>query len=318
MLDLAKAPATPTPMPSPLAGAPERTAPPLTLGPHAQGDRRTLVTPEGVDLSLGLASAGQRAAAFLIDLVIMVGLLVALTVLAVAFAFAFGASGGWWGLEVVGVIWLLGFFVIRNGYFILWEAGARAATWGKRAAGLRVVARSGERLTTESVVARNLMREVEVYLPLFFLVSTAVNAEGNDPLLGWLGAGWVLLFLLFPLFNKDRLRVGDLLAGTWVVKIPKRDLALDLARAAPAEAAGRFTPEQLDAYGVYELQTLEQVLRDNQPDTLALVARTIRQKIGAWDAMADAEFLSAYYAEARARMERGLLFGKRRADKYDR
>ena len=32
----------------------------------------------------------------------------------------------------------------------------------------------------------------------------------------------------------------------------------------------------------------------------------------------DYAFLSAYYNAARARMERGLLFGKRRADKYDK
>ena len=31
------------------------------------------------------------------------------------------------------MIWLLGFFMLRNGYFILMEMGPRAATFGKRA-----------------------------------------------------------------------------------------------------------------------------------------------------------------------------------------
>ena len=74
------------------------------------------------------------------------------------------------------MIWLLGFFLLRNGYFILMEMGPRAATFGKRASGLRVVARSGERLTADRVIARNLMREIEFYLPSSFLFYDA--AEG--------------------------------------------------------------------------------------------------------------------------------------------
>jgi hypothetical protein len=47
-------------------------------------------------------------------------------------------------------------------------------------------------------------------------------------------------------------------------------------------AAGRyrFTEEQLDAYGAFELQTLEKVLRDGNPDAMATVAWTIANKIG--------------------------------------
>ena len=289
------------------------------LGPHAARDRRSLVTPEGVDLSLGLATGSQRVGAFVVDLLIMLLALILLTLIAAFSAIGFSASGGGeWALEFVGAVWLIGFFLIRNFYFILFEAGTRAATWGKRAFGLRVVARNGERLTSESVVARNLMREVELYLPLSYLIYAAVETDSGDALLAWGGVLWVLVFTLFPFFNKDRLRIGDLLAGTWVVNIPKRNLSYDLVSHAPAEATGQFTKEQLDAYGVYELQTQEQVLRDGQPDTLRLVAGTIREKIAYWGPGDDYEFLSAYYRETRAHMERGLLFGKRRADKHDR
>lgn len=290
----------------------------LIIGPHDPAMRRSLVTPEGVDLSLGLAGGGQRLGAVMLDFLIMVGALLTMTLLLVAAAFAFGAQGGIVLLETLGVLWLLGFFVIRTGYFIVFEGGQRAATWGKRALRLRVVARSGERLTSESVIARNLMREVEVFVPLTFLLYTMFSEETEGGLLAWGAAIWVLIFLCFPLFNKDRLRVGDLLAGTWVVMIPKRSLALDLAAAETAPGAERFTAEQLDAYGVYELQTLEQVLRENQPHVLALVASTIRRKIGDAGTESDGDFLSAYYTAARARMERGLLFGKRRANKFDR
>ena len=290
----------------------------MALGPHDARDRRSLVTPEGIDLSLGLARGGARAGAFMIDLLLMLLALVVLTILAFAIGSAAVGSGNEVTKEIVTSIWLLGSFFIRTGYFILFEAGPRGATLGKRALGLRVIARNGERLTVESVVARNLMREVEVFVPLSLLFYSAAR-EGSSGWLDLVGMGWVLLFLLFPLFNKDRLRVGDLLAGTWVINIPKKRLGYDLAAQEPLQAARlSFTPEQLDAYGVYELQTLEQVLREGQYATVQLVASTIRHKIGHWEAADDYQFLQDYYAATRAHMERGLLFGRRRANKFDR
>src|SRR6185437_1915562 len=103
----------------------------------------------------------QRIAAFIVDGLIMIGTLIVLTLIALGALAAIGFARG----EVVGVIWLLGYFILRNGYFILMEMGPRAATFGKRGSGLRVVARSGERLTADRVIARNLMREIEFYLP---------------------------------------------------------------------------------------------------------------------------------------------------------
>ena len=275
--------------------------------------RRRLVTPEGVDLGLVLASAGQRATAFILDAVIMVGVLIAMTLLAISGLFATGAQGA----ELVAIVWLLGFFVLRNGYFIILEMGPRAATLGKRAAGLRVVARNGGRLTADMVIARNLMREIEVYLPLAFLGFRA--GEGlADTLTTLTGLGWTCLFLFFPLFNRDRLRVGDILAGTWVINVPRRRLTVELMRDRPAADEWAFTEEQLDVYGIYELQTLEQVLRERDDDAMAAVSSTIREKLGIGEVSGTDAFLTAYYEALRIRLERKLLFGRRRADKFDR
>jgi len=277
------------------------------------GRRRSLVTPEGVDLSLNLAEFGQRAAAFFLDLMIMVVTLVVFSLLCLVFV----ASLGLQSLEIGAVVWLLGFFLLRNFYFIIMEMGPRAATFGKRAIGLRVVARSGDRLTADRVVARNLMREIEFYLPLSFMGYNA--AEGTSAALTALaGFAWTALFMFFPLFNQDRLRVGDLLAGTWVVNVPKRKLSDDRLQTERPQETYAFTDAQLDVYGIYELQTLEQVLRDDNPQTIASVAATIEQKIGVKVTGGDRDFLIAYYDAARAKMERGLLFGKRREDKFDR
>ena len=275
--------------------------------------RRSLITPEGVDLNLVLADAGQRIGAFMIDLVIMTGALIGLTILCLLGAMAVGMAGA----EIAGVVWLLGFFLLRNFYFVAMEMGARAATFGKRAIGLRVVARSGERLTADRVIARNLMREIEFYLPLSFLFYNA--AEGGGGWAALAGMAWTALFLFFPLFNRDRLRVGDLLAGTWVVNAPRRKLGVDLFKAEDRPDGYRFSEAQLDVYGIFELQTLEQVLRDGRPEAIATVAATIRNKIGAApDERSDYEFLIAYYDAIRARMERNLLFGRRRENKHDR
>jgi uncharacterized RDD family membrane protein YckC len=278
--------------------------------------RRSLVTPEGVDLSLKLADMGQRIGAFMIDLIIMVGILIGITLLAIATVAGLGVAGA----EIAVVVWLLGFFLLRNGYFVLMEMGPRAATFGKRGAGLRVVARSGERLTADRVIARNLMREIEFYLPLSFLFFDAADGTAGG-LTALAGLAWTAIFFFFPFFNKDRMRVGDLLAGTWVISAPRKKLTVDLRAADAAEGRYRFTEAQLDVYGVFELQTLERVLRDGQAEAIATVAYAIRHKIGAFDQQSagdDHEFLLAYYDAIRGRMERGLLFGKRRADKYDR
>ena len=281
-----------------------------------EGRRRSLVTPEGVDLSLTLSEMGPRVGAFLLDWVIISVSLVALMLICMTI---FASLGSQIGGEIAVTIWLLGLFLFRNFYFILLEMGPRAATFGKRAAGLRVVARSGDRLTADRVIARNMLREIEIYLPLTFLIYNAAEGDGSG-LAALAGLIWSALFLFFPWFNKDRLRVGDLLAGTWVIRAPKKQLTVELRPADDRvyETELRFTDAQLDTYGIYELQTLEQVLRDSQPQAIAEVAATIRYKINATMLGDDHDFLVAYYDQARARMERGLLFGKRRENKFDR
>ena len=284
--------------------------------PTAGDDRqaRSLVTPEGVDLKLRLGDAGERAAALFIDLAIMLGVLIAFFLLAVLTMV--GTKGKGW--ELVGTLGLLVFFILRNLYFVLFELTPGAATPGKRAMGVRVAARNGGRLTADAIFARNAMREIELYLPLSFLASS------GDKVSAWInlaGLVWCLVFVLFPLFNRDRLRVGDMVAGTWVVKAPTRKLAPDLVETSrPPVGRFKFTQAQLDAYGVKELHVLEDVLRRYESKTIALVAARIRLKIG-WQAApyeSDGDFLAAYYAALRGRLESRLLLGKRRKDKHDK
>lgn len=270
--------------------------------------RRSFVTPEGVDLKLELASGASRAGAFLIDAMLMIVLLVSVTLFLVWIAVP--------GLdEFVMILWLIGFFILRNGWFSLFEMGSRGATPGKRLMGLRVVARDGARLTGAAVVARNAMREIEVFLPLSFLVTRAFEGAA-DSFLTIFSLLWSGIFLFFPLFNKDRLRVGDLVAGTWVVSLSKIKLSRDLV--SPSAVPRRtFSDAALSLYGIYELQTLEEVLRLEQTQAIETVARTIRMKAGLPDDGDDYGFLSDYYAALCAKLEGGLLVGRRRETKWE-
>ncbi len=217
--------------------------------------------------------------------------------------------------ELLQILWLIGAFVLRNGWFILFEMGGRGATPGKRLLGLRVIAHDGGRLTGGAVAARNALREIEVFLPLSFLAMQA-SQDAADGFLTIFALLWSGVFLFFPLFNRDRLRVGDLLAGTWVVNNVRASLGTDLA-AMPTEQPRRsFSNAALDLYGIYELQTLEEVLRRGQPDAIATVAATIRRKANIVDDGDDDGFLSDYYAALCARLERAMLVGRRRENKF--
>jgi uncharacterized RDD family membrane protein YckC len=282
------------------------------------GRVRDLVTPEGVDLRLTIGAVAERASAYVLDVVfINIGLLL--------LWLAAGAAAGMFHAKVQGVatvVFTLVSFVVTNAYFIVFELTTRAATPGKRIMGLRVAARDGGRLTAEAVFTRNVMREIEVSLPFRFLVFAAIG--GLLPVIGWLGLlglAWTLIFAGFPLFNRDRLRAGDFMAGTWVLKLPRQRLTIDLLDAGQgSQSRFAFTQDQASAYGVKELHVLEDVLRRKDREVVAAVAQRIRNKI-AWrplDGETDADFLVAYYAALRQRLEVRLLFGHRRKDKFDK
>lgn len=299
--------------------------------PDADQRRRIVITAEGVALPFTLASRGARAAALLIDLFMIVGSMAGTTLLLIWIGSGVGLDiGNAQGKTMIGhalqaliVVWFIVMFLYRNAWFLFFELGPRGATPGKRIAGVRVAARDGGRLTTEAVIARNIVRDIELFMPLVFLGS-AFTQDGDTQMAGWAGLIWFAVFVAFPFLNRDAMRCGDVIAGTWVVESPRRRLekALSLGdagtgRSRETGAAYRFSDADLAVYGEYELQVLERILRDNRPETLAEVAATICRKIG-WDAGTGDEraFLDAYYNQLRDRLERGMRFGKRKADKH--
>lgn len=291
----------------------------------------TVRTPEGLSLPFVVAPAGDRAAAFLFDMLVIVLATILVWVLA---GFSFAAGIGNLGLSFA----LLAGFLLWNFYFIWFEVHRGGLTFGKKKAGLRVIARDGGPLTAEAVFARNLMRNLELYLPASVLLAPeALLPEAP----GWgqlLATVWLLVFALMPLFNRDRLRCGDLVAGTLVVKAPAAVLLSDLAvRPEAARPVARqpsepppppreeipFTREQLDIYGIHELQVLEDLLRRQDQGTLDSliledVCEKIKTKIGwpreRWNVPVR-PFLEAFYRAQRGTLEQKMLFGQRRERK---
>ncbi|HEY0512341.1 MAG TPA: RDD family protein [Thermoanaerobaculia bacterium] len=292
-----------------------------------------VLTPEGVSLPFVVAPAGDRAAAFLFDMLLIVLGTVAVWALA-----ALSAMAGLWGLGVSFAI-VVG-FLLWNFYFIYFEVHRGGTTFGKRRMGLRVISRDGGPLTAEAIFARNLMRNLELNLPAVALLAPEQMLPEAP---GWgrlLAVVWLLVFALMPLLNQDRLRCGDMVAGTLVVKAPATMLLSDLAdRGQPARAVVQrsaavapparpdeefpFTREQLDIYGVHELQVLEDLLRRDDQGTLDgrildEVSEKIKLKIGwpreRWQ-VPPRRFLEAFYRAQRGLLEQKMLFGQRRERK---
>jgi uncharacterized RDD family membrane protein YckC len=295
----------------------------------ADARARHIVTPEGVELSFTLAGAGDRAAAFVLDMLFMI-----VAIIAIAIAAELAGGGPW-----MSAFLLIVAFVIRNFYFVVFETRWQGLTPGKRIVGIRVVDARGGQLEAGAILGRNLIREIEVWQPLAFLLAGGDMWPDAPSWAKIVSGGWLFVFLLMPLFNRDRLRIGDMLGGTRVVVQPKPLLLPDLADAAvmpqlfapgfshaETKPMFPFKPEQLDHYGIYELQVLEGVLRGGGDGTtmahveaMATVAQKIHLKISYHVPVRHHQyerFLRDFYTALRAHLEKKMLFGQRREDKH--
>ncbi len=276
--------------------------------------RREILTPEGVPLTVELAEYSERAVALVIDLAILIVASV-VSLLMLGFLALKGVSG----VIFMAVLLLVAFF-LRTVYFIHFELSGNGATPGKRIVGIRVADRRGGPLLPAAVIARNLTREIEVFIPVGILMSVPSGGSGiHWPYL--LLVGWLICFAALLFISRDRMRAGDLIAGTMVIALPRQRLLGDLAE---TRARFVFADRQLRAYGARELQVLEDLLRrPDDAETRVLlrdVCDRICRKIDWTEPVAPAEtapFLRDFYTAQRAFLEREQLFGRPRADKFE-
>ncbi|HYK11912.1 MAG TPA: stage II sporulation protein M [Gemmatimonadales bacterium] len=159
-------------------------------------ERYEVETPEQVAMGFTLAGLGSRLAAALTDLVVLFIISVLVSTIPRIGSFLGNATRSW-AFAFVLLFSGLGFFL----YFFLFETLAAGRTPGKRLVGIRVVLDSGRRLTTSASAVRNLLRFFDEFFPF------APTLPG----------------ILFVFFTRSRKRLGDLAAGTIVV----RDRATD-------------------------------------------------------------------------------------------
>lgn len=292
---------------------------PAQAARRLDGNRRwfELVPPEGVPIRFEVAGLTARFGAQLLDILITGVVVVALLIVLALLPFTIE--------PLVASLAAILMLVIRAPYYILTELFWNGRTVGKRATGLRVLSADGRGLTTHAVVARNLLKEVEVFMPgSLLLASGGLGTFWNVVLLVW-----IIIVLAVPLTNRKRQRLGDLIANTYVASRPRSVLLPDLSGGNKA-AAFDFTAAQLEHYGRFELQTLERLLRadtasasseDRRRQSLIKVSAQIRRKIGYEDAVPPeraGEFLQAFYTAQRAFLEQKRVFGEVRDDKHHR
>jgi len=283
---------------------------------RAQNKRRwfAITPPEGVPVRFEIATIAARFGAQLADVGLTVAASFALTILLALLPFNLD--------DATLVVFFLLMLAIRAPYYIASELFWNGQTLGKKSVRLRVLSADGRGLSTHSVVIRNLMKEVEVFVPGSMLLS------GQS--LGWFWGTvllvWIAIVLGVPLLNRQRLRIGDIIANTIVVHDPKPELLPDLTDGAGDEAFV-FSAAQLEHYGRFELQTLETLLRrhplsdaDKAPDpSIVAVTQQICTKIGYEEPVPDSRalaFLHAFYKAQRAFLESRQVFGDVRDDKH--
>lgn len=276
-----------------------------------RGGRWSQIPPEGVPIGFEIATLGSRFGAQFLDILITYGgaFLFLLLVLL--------AGGLTW--QALAALFALTSFFIRIPYYVLSELVWNGRTLGKRIVGIRVISLDGRRLTAHQIVARNLMKEVEVFLP----ITTIFGAQNSPGMVNLMLLAWFVGVLFVPVFSRRRQRLGDMLADTIVVNTPRAMLLPDLSTTLTRRGY-EFGAEHLNVYGRYELQVLEQVLREppktgEAHEKVSAITQTIRRRIGYTEAVPSArewDFLMDFYRSQREFLESRHLFGDSRENKF--
>jgi uncharacterized RDD family membrane protein YckC len=176
-------------------------------------------TPENVVFGYEVVGIGSRFMAALLDTLIILGLqLVALLGVVLAFnLLGEGETARGWAVAAYGLL----SFVLLWGYYIYFELRWNGRSPGKKAVGIRVIRQDGTPITLAESAIRNLVRLVD-FMPFAY------------------GAGVVMMFI----DGRSR-RLGDMAAGTLVVRVPEEVTLASLGQAAQ-------TPTRFRAPGMAE------------------------------------------------------------------
>lgn len=208
------------------------TSAPATPGPGTILDTVEVETPEHVVFSYEIAGLGSRFVAVFIDTMLFLLGLTGILLLIARLPTPVVAGAEEIAPEWAALLGLLVLFLLYWGYFLGFEAAWDGQTPGKRWMGIRAVADGGFPITPGAAAVRNLLRLVDLQPVAFYFVGAVTM-----------------------LMNREAKRLGDLAAGTIVIR--DRPTRESLSSALDGEAA-----EAEDASGAPQLPEREFSLLD--------------------------------------------------------
>jgi uncharacterized RDD family membrane protein YckC len=222
----------------------------------------SISTPENVDLHLEIAGLGNRLLAQLIDGAIQLAVGLFFILLGVIAAVVVTASGLdsktksiFYAVIIMVIIFII--FVLQNGYFLVFEGIWRGQTPGKKAAEIRVIEQNGQPIGWPAAIIRNLMRLIDSLM---------------------------FLGILVILMDKNERRLGDMAAGTIVIRERKTEISTShIKMVTPAVVdtsidVGRVTPAEYDLL-VDFLRRRESLAKAHRPSVAQKLANHFKEKL---------------------------------------
>jgi uncharacterized RDD family membrane protein YckC len=222
----------------------------------------SISTPENVDLHLEIAGLGNRLLAqlvdgFLISCIMLIVILLGVVLGLVANNITTDSRMRTIVIGVIVMVVILFMFILQNGYFFIFEGLWQGQTPGKKAAEIRVIEQNGQPIGWPAAFIRNLLRMVDS----FFFIG-----------------------VLLIIFDKTERRIGDMAAGTIVIRERKTEISSTAIKCVTAAAAdlsldvGRVSPDEYDLL-IDFLRRRVSLAKSHRPMVAQRMAQHFRAKL---------------------------------------
>ncbi len=205
----------------------------------------SIVTPQNIELEYDLASLGERIVATIIDFAILLGYFIIISLFTSLSADYFGAGLGWLYVIV---------FLPAAFYTLVSETFLNGQTVGKKVMGIKVISLNGNQASFAQYLIRWLFRLVDIWL-----------------------FGSVIALVVAAVTEKNQ-RVGDLVAGTTLVKIKPRSALQQTLYTSVADTGYTVSYPEVINLSDADMQLVKEVLLSVQKTGNTMLAlQTVRK-----------------------------------------
>ncbi|MEQ9468304.1 MAG: RDD family protein [Ekhidna sp.] len=221
------------------------------------------VTNQNIEIDLELGSLGDRILAFIIDFVILIVVMITLNA-----SLAYMFSGEW----AILLIYIPAMF-----YSFAFEYFGGGQTPGKRAMNIKVVKLDGTTPTIGSYLLRWLFRIIDLWLyPIVFAPA-----------------------VISIIATKNGQRIGDLVAGTTVIKVRKVEVAQAFKSVAKDDHQVTFS--QVKSLTDDQIELIKKALKMRKEgfsaDGVTVLSQKIKEKLNIESELPDVKFLYTIIAD---------------------